>query len=596
MNAKTPAQGCSFLLHATGAERIFTPEEFTADQRAFGRTAEEFMEKEILPDAERLEHQEDGLMVKKLKRAGEVGLLMIDVPEEYGGLDVDKTTSMLVSEKVASYASFSVSHGAHVGIGMLPLLFFGNDEQKARYIPRMATGEILGAYALTEPGSGSDALGARTVATLVEKDGKRFYRLNGTKMWITNAGFADIFTVFAKVDGEKFTAFLVERTFEGLSTGAEERKMGIKGSSTRMLILEDVMVPEANVLGEIGRGHKIAFNILNYGRFKLGVGVLGGGKKVLEIAVNYAKDRKQFQTPIVEFGAIRQKIAEMTTSMFALESMSYRVAGYMDDIIGGLDRKAPNYAQKLMDAIEEFTVEDSIMKVFGSEAVDNLIDEAVQIHGGYGYSAEYAVERSYRDSRINRIFEGTNEINRMLIPGYILKKAMKGEIPLFELVARVDGVIAAEKVKAPAPGDSGLELEMFLSEQAKHVLVFTANNSVQKHMADLKDQQELLIALADIAIATYGIDSTLARVYQLQAAGKANAVHLAMARIFVAEAYQSLLGVAERILPFLAEGDELSEKFAALDKFSFRVPTNLVAAKRVVADYMTENPRWPFTA
>ena len=371
MNAE-PGQdaprGCSFLFNPVGSEKIFTPDEFTEEQRMFAQTAEDFIEREVLPDVERLEEQEPGLMVEKLKRAGEMGLLMIDVPEAYGGLELDKTTSMLCSEKLAKYGAFSVAHGAHTGIGGLPLVYFGNAEQKERYLPRMATGELLAGYALTEPGSGSDALGAKTSAVLCERGEERFYKLNGTKMWITNAGFADLFTVFAKVDGEKFTAFLVEASYEGVSTGAEERKMGIKGSSTRMLILDDVMVPEANVLGEIGRGHKIAFNILNIGRFKLGVGVLGGAKRTLEIATRYALERRQFKRPIASFGAIRQKLADMTVATYALESMCYRVAGYMDRAIGALDSGAPDYASAAMQAIEEFAIEDSIMKVFGSEA------------------------------------------------------------------------------------------------------------------------------------------------------------------------------------------------------------------------------------
>jgi alkylation response protein AidB-like acyl-CoA dehydrogenase len=410
-------------------------------------------------------------------------------------------------------------------------------------------------------------------------------------MWITNAGFADLFTVFAKVNGEKFTAFLVERTYEGVSTGAEEKKMGIKGSSTRMLILEDVMVPEENVLGEIGRGHKIAFNILNIGRFKLGVGVLGGGKHALTVSTRYAQERKQFDTPIVEFGAIRQKLADMTTQLYALESMCYRVAGYMDELIDSLDGQAPDYIQKMMDAVEEFTVEDSIMKVFGSETVSFVVDEAVQIHGGYGFSQEYEVERAYRDSRINRIFEGTNEINRMLIPGSILKRAMKGDLPLFQLVGAVDAAIEAPKATLPTSADGPLALEVFLAGQIKHLAVYCTNLAIQKHMADLKDQQELLLALADLAIAAYGVDCTVARVLQ-RIQVKDSSVHVALARIFAVERYQQAVGIAQRLLPFLAEGDDLVARFAALDKFTFAVPTNTIALKRVVADHTVEMADW----
>jgi butyryl-CoA dehydrogenase len=591
MNSSTTIQGCSFLLNATGTERIFTPSEFNDEQRSFAQGVSDFMEREILPDAARLEKQEDGLMLAKLKKAGEAGLLMIDVPEEYGGLGLDKSTSMLCAEKMAIYAAFSVTQGAHTGIGSMPLMYFGNAEQKARYLPRLATGEIIAAYALTEPGSGSDALGARTTAVRTEKDGKAYYKLNGTKMWITNAGFADLFTVFAKVDGEKFTAFLVEAAFEGVSTGAEEHKMGIKGSSTRMVILEDVMVPEENLLGEIGRGHKIAFNILNIGRFKLGVGVLGGGKRSLSVATKYALERKQFDTPIAEFGAIRGKLASMTTELYALESMCYRVAGYMDQLIDSLDGQAPDYIQKMMDAIEEFTVEDSIMKVFGSETTDFVADEAVQIHGGYGFSQEYEVERTYRDSRINRIFEGTNEINRLLIPGTILKRAMKGELPLMQLVGELQATIGADKATLPSTVDAPLAVEAFLAGQIKSLTIFCANMAIQKHMADLKDQQQVLLALADLAIAAYGVDCTVARVMQQLENGDAP-VHVAMAKIFAAERYHQALTIAQKLLPSLASGDDLAANYAALDKFTFSVPTDLIALKRVVADHTVEMDDW----
>jgi len=593
MNAPRKPRGCSFLLNPTGTEFIFTPEQFTDDQRMFARTAEDFMTRDVEPHAEALEHQDEGLMVQKLKKAGELGLLMIDVPEQYGGLELDKTTSMLCSEKLATYAGFSVSHGAHVGIGMMPLMYFGNAEQKERYLPKLATGELLAAYALTEPGSGSDALGAKTTAVRVEgDDGKVYYKLNGTKMWITNAGFADLFTVFAKVDGEKFTAFLVEAAFEGVSTGAEEKKMGIKGSSTRMLILEDVMVPEENLLYEIGRGHKIAFNILNIGRFKLGVGVLGGGKRILEIASKYAAERKQFNTPIIRFGAIREKLAKMATHLYALEAMCYRVAGYMDTSIDALDSNADDYTAQLMAAVEEFAIEDSIMKVFGSETVDMVADEGVQIHGGYGFSAEYAVERAYRDSRINRIFEGTNEINRMLIPGTLLKRAMKGELDLFGLVGAADAAAKDDKEVAPPVDTENLTFEMFIAEKAKQLALWTANRAIQKHMADLKDQQELLLAMADMLIMTYGIDSTVARVKQLLDDEKARPVHLAMAQLFTMDAYKVVVDRALGVLPALAEGEKLQKLFDRADRFVYRLPHNRIALQRIVADHVEENPRW----
>ncbi len=595
MNAPNdkPAAGCSFLLHPIGTERIFTPEHFSEEQRMFARTAEEFMEKEIEPDIARLEKLEEGLMVAKLKKAGELGLLMIDVPEAYGGLELDKTTSMLCAEKLATYASFSVSHGAHTGIGSMPLMYFGNDEQKAKYLPRLATGEWLAAYALTEPGSGSDALGARTVARYEEDaDGNGWYVLNGTKMWITNAGFADLFTVFAKVDGDKFSAFLVESTWGGVSTGAEEHKMGIKGSSTRMLILEDVRVPAENLLGEVGRGHKIAFNILNVGRFKLGVGVLGGAKRVARVATEYAKERKQFGQPIAEFGAIQGKIASMYIKVYALEAMCYRVAGYMDRTIDAIEAGADDYVAQVMDAIEEFAVEDSIMKVFGSEVTDFVVDEAVQIHGGYGFSAEYSVERTYRDSRINRIFEGTNEINRMLIPGTILKRTMKGQLDLFSLVQDVEAMLDEGKQAAPRYDVDGVTYEMFLAEQAKRLTVFLANTAIQKHMADFKDQQEMLLALADMFIFSYGIDSTVARVKQNLDDGRASDVHLAIAQVFATESYSAMLRIAEQLLPSLASGDELCGLLDRLDHFVYRPPCDIIRLKRRIAAHALEHPKY----
>ncbi|TVR05208.1 MAG: acyl-CoA dehydrogenase [Deltaproteobacteria bacterium] len=588
----TRPSGCAFLFHPVGTERVLTPEDFTDEQRLFARTAEEFMEREVVPHAEELERQVDGLMVDKLRKAGELGLLALDIPEEFGGLEVDKTTSMLTAEKLGTYASFSVSHGAHTGIGMLPLVFFGNQEQKARYLPRFATAEIIGAYALTEPGSGSDALGARCTAVPEKHDGRTFYRLNGTKMWITNAGFADLFTVFAKVDGEHFTAFLVEAGYEGVSTGAEEQKMGLKGSSTRLLVLEDVLVPEENVLGEVGRGHKIAFNILNVGRFKLGVGVLGAAKRTLGISVKYALERKQFGRPIGTFGAIREKLAQMQTRLYALESMCYRVAGYMDATIDTLDSTSPEYTTQLMAAIEEFAVEDSIMKIFGSEVLDFCVDEGVQIHGGLGYSREYEVERLYRDSRINRIFEGTNEINRMLIPGILLKRSMKGEIQLFEVIQRVEEAVATDKPELPAWEADGLAQEGMLVEKSKEIGVWVANLAIQKHMADLKDQQELLMAIADIITVIYAMDSTVSRVLQHERAGSSRPVHHAMAQVLVAEGYAKVLQRAQDVLPSLAAGEKLKRRFAVLDKFSFRPTTDLVAARRAIADAVTELGRF----
>jgi alkylation response protein AidB-like acyl-CoA dehydrogenase len=587
-------KGCSFLIGEVGSERIFSPEQFTEEQRMFAEAANEFMEREVLPHVETLEHQDFDLMVKILRKAGEKGILQIDVPEAYGGLQVDKTTSMIVSENLAQYAGFSVTYGAHTGIGSLPLIYFGSKEQKAKWLPKLATGELLAAYALTEPGSGSDALAAKTKAVL-DEDGEH-YVITGSKMWITNAGFADLFTVFCQVDGSKFTAFLVEADREGVSTGAEEKKMGLKGSSTRQLNLDGVRVPKENVLGEVGKGHKIAFNILNIGRFKLGVGVLGGSKRILGVAAKYAKEREQFGQPIAEFGAIRSKLGEMAARCYALESMCYRVAGYMDRSLDPLDPDADDYVQNMMDEIEEFAVEDSIMKVFGSEVMQYVADEAVQIHGGYGFSAEYEVERNYRDCRINRIFEGTNEINRMLIPGMILKRTMKGQLDLFDVIGKVEEALEGPRPEAPALDAPDLAYERFLTEQAKKTTIYAANQAIQKHMADLRDQQEILIELADAIINVYLMDSTTARTAQLVAEKgvDATAGQRAATRLSVAQAYQQTVEKAENLLAHLSSGDKLQAHLANVDKLAPRARVDLIGLRREVAALVVEREKYPF--
>ena len=593
--SKDIAIGCSFLLHSVGDAPIFIADNFNEEQEMFAETAERFMEKEIQTHSAEIENKKEGLVASLIKKAGEVGLLMIDIPEAYGGLGLSKTTSMLCTEKLGTHPSFSVSLGAHVGIGSLPLVFFGTHEQKLKYLPRLASGELLAAYALTEPGSGSDALGAKTRAQYVKgADGKGYYKLNGTKAWITNAGFADLFTVFAKVDGKKFTAFLIEASSKGLSTGNEEHKMGIRGSSTRLLILEDVMVPEENVLGQVGRGHKIAFNILNVGRFKLGVAVLGTAKRTLGVASTYAQERKQFGVQIASFGAIQEKLAQMATDIYTLESMSYRVAGDMDDAIYKLDSNDPNHGQDVMKVIEAFAIEDSIMKVFGSETVSFVADEALQIHGGYGYSEEYEVERIYRDARIQRIFEGTNEVNRLLIPGTLLKRAMKGELNLFGLIGKVDKIAKADKAVCPAWNPKGLEQEMFLTEKAKQLTMFISNQAIQKHMADIKDQQEILMAMADMLIACYGMDSTVSRVLQLEKDGKVRTEQYAVAHLCVAKAYAKVVDIAYQLIPTFAQGDRLERRFKAMDKFTFHCSTDRVAQQKIVAEKVLDREKWSF--
>lgn len=589
---KEAPKGCEFLLREVATQPILTPEEFTEDQKMFSASAKEFMTREVLPLAEKLEKGDHNLMADVLRKAGGQGLLMLDIPEVYGGLGVDKTTSMLVTEELSRYASFATSHGAHAGIGTLPLLFFGNTEQKAEILPKLATGEWLAAYALTEPGSGSDALAAKTKAVLSE-DGEH-YVLNGTKMWITNAGFADLFTVFCQVDGDKFTAFLVEADRDGVSTGLEEHKMGLKGSSTRLLILENVKIPKKNLLGEIGKGHKIAFNILNIGRFKLGVGVLGGCKRLLELGVGYANERVAFGQPISNFGAIQLKLGETLSQIYALESACYRVAGYMDNSLDNLDTEDPDYAKKTMKAIEEYAIEDSIIKVVSADIGQYIAYEAVQIHGGMGYSSEYEVERGYRDMRINSIFEGTNEINRMLIPGMILKRTMKGELNLFEVIQQVEATIQAG---APSiPDSEGIAYDAFLVEQAKKIALYSANQAIQKYMMALKDEQQVLLNLADMLIHVYTMDSTVARTTQLIKAQGAEAVQAQRdaTRLYVSQSFSKVATWARELVCNISEGDAQDAHIKALDTLTVtpRVPT--IALRKNLAKLVIEREKYPF--
>src|SRR5450432_2542454 len=432
---KTRISGGSFLLESRAPEEVFTPEDFTEQHQLIGQTAEEFAVKEILPNVEKMEHKDFSITRDLLKKAGELGLSSAEIPEAYGGLEMDKVTAAVIADHIAKYAGFATTWGGHTGIGTLPLVYFGTEEQKQKYLPKLAAGEIVGAYALSESSSGSDALNCRTRAEL-SPDGKH-YILNGEKMWITNAGFADLFTVFAKVDGEKFSAFLVEKDFPGFSIGAEEHKMGIRGSSTCPIILNDCKVPVENLLGEIGKGHVIAFNILNVGRFKLGAMCVGGGRVSLENAIGYAKQRKAFNKVIADFGLVREKIANMATLIYVGESLVYRTVGMMDALLSEIDGTSPDAAKETLKAIEEYAVECSIIKVWGSEMIDYIVDESLQIYAGYGFVEEYPAERAYRDARINRIFEGTNEINRLIISGFLLKRAASGQLPLLPAIKQL---------------------------------------------------------------------------------------------------------------------------------------------------------------
>jgi len=510
--ASTLPSGGGFLLAEVGASSIDTPDRFTSDQRDFFRTARKFALERVLPSADAIEAKDFPVVRRLVREAGELGLLSLDVPEEHGGLAQDMTTSALVAEAMTVLGSWSVIFGAQVGIGTLPIVYFGTPEQQARYLPRLASGEWVSAYALSEPSSASDAMAARTRAVL-SPDGKHWI-LNGTKQWISNAGFADVFIVFAKVDGEKFTAFIVDRDAPGFTTGPEEHKMGIRGSSTRPLIFEDARIPVGNLLGEVGKGHRIAFNILNIGRLKLGVTCVAGCRNVVELAVPYAKDRKAFGKPISDFGLIREKLARMVATIYVGEAMSYRTTGLIDrrTAAGGTRPGTKEHERDYIAAVEEYNVEASILKVWGSEALAWVADEGVQIHGGYGFVEEYPIERAYRDNRVNRIFEGTNEINRLLVPGTLLKRAAKGGFPLLELAQRA--ARAVETGDLPKLSTGRLARERRVAELNKLLFAYAIGVAARTHAAAVGEQQEVLGALADVAAEAFAVDSGVTRALQ----------------------------------------------------------------------------------
>ncbi|WP_114312000.1 acyl-CoA dehydrogenase family protein [Thermus caldifontis] len=555
-------------------ERIYTPEDFDESVREIARTTRTFVEREVLPLLERMEHGELSLNVPLMRKAGELGLLGIEVPEEYGGLDLPKVISTVVAEELSGTGGFSVTYGAHTSIGTLPLVYFGTEEQKRKYLPKLASGEWIAAYCLTEPGSGSDALSAKTRATL-SQDG-RYYILNGVKQWISNAGFANLFTVFAKVDGEHFTAFLVERDTPGLSFGPEEKKMGIKASSTRQVILEDAKVPVENVLGEIGKGHKIAFNVLNVGRYKLGAGAVGGAKRALELSAKYAKERHQFGRAIGSFGLIQAKLGEMASRIYAAESAVYRTVGLIDEAL--LGKKG---AEAVMAGIEEYAVEASIIKVLGSEVLDYVVDEGVQIHGGYGYSQEYPIERAYRDARINRIFEGTNEINRLLIPGMLLRRAIKGQLPLFQAAMRLQKELLEPSFEEPE------DLELHQVAGLKKLALMVAGLAAQKYGDKLEEEQEVLGVVADILIDAYAAESALLRARRL------GGVALVMAQLYLLQALDRAQAGALSVLPRLVEGDEARVVYSAARRLTKHEPGDLVALRREVAGRVLEAEGYP---
>ena len=576
----TAVKGGAWLIEEAPLSSVFTREKLTDEQRLIAQTADEFVSNEVLPALDRLEQKDWALARQLVERCGALGLLGTDVPEALGGVELDKVSSVVVGESMGRSASFSATFGAQTGLAVTPLLCFGTDAQKAKYLPRLVSGEIVGAYALSESGSGSDALGAKARATR-QPDGS--FLLSGEKMWITNGGFADLFIVFAKVDGEAFTAFLVERTFPGVSSGKEEHKLGLHGSSTTPLILQDAQVPAENVLGEVGKGHKVAFNVLNYGRFKLAAMTSGGARAVIGEAAAYAAGRKQFGQPIASFGAIKYKLAEMTVREYAVEAMLYRTAGLIDGMLQGSHAN-----DAVLATLEEFAIEASILKVAGSEMLDFVLDENVQIHGGNGFVRDYPAERHYRDARVNRIFEGTNEINRLLIPGMLARRAVKGGLPLIAAAKKLQDELLTPSMPEPA-GDAPMDREAKAVAAMKKVALMVLGTAMQTYGDKLADQQEVLSLAADIVIDVYSAESALLRA---QSAG--GGLHIAAAQVFVNDAAARIEIAARNALAAMAEGDTLRTLLAALRRVLKVAPINTVALRRQLAEAVAERKGYPF--
>ncbi len=587
-------KGGAFLIESISPQKVFIPEEFSEEQLLIAKAVTEFVEGEIHPVSEEIEEKKEGVLVRLLKKAGELGFLAADIPEEYGGQDLDKISSLLLWEKMAQAGgSFMATFGTQAGIGSLPIIFFGTPDQKRRYLPKLATGEFIGAYALTEPEAGSDALNAKTTAML-SPDGK-YYILNGQKQFITNAGIADMFTTYAKVDGTKFTAFIVERKYEGVSVDEEENKMGVKGSSTRSVIFSDVKLPVENLLGEVGKGHIVALNVLNMGRFALGAGAVGGSKRTMQEAVTYAKKRVQFGKPIAEFGLIKHKIAEMAIQAYIMESMVYRTGGLTELILQRIDRHAEDVGMQMANGIEEYNIEDSINKIFCSEMAGYIVDEAVQIHGGYGYIHDYPVERGYRDARINRIWEGTNEINRLLIVDMLTKRAMKGRLPVLAAAQKVAGELLTLRPKVESD-DGKLTLQQEMVEISKKITLLVTGAAVQKYMMKLGEEQEILGLISDMVIQVFAMESGLLRAMKTMEkfGDERSDIQAAMVKVFVNDAFDRLETLAKKGFAGIAEGDILRTQLSALKKLSRFTPVNTIALRRKIAGYTIKVGKYPF--
>jgi len=595
--------GAAFLLNDTDPASIFTPEDFTDEQRQIAATAAEFATNEVLPAAAEIEAKNFDVTRALLKKAGDLGLMAVDIPEAYGGLAMDKVTSAIVADHMSMLASFSVAFSAHTGIGTLPIVWYGTEAQKQKYLPKLATGEWLAAYALSEATSGSDAMNIRTRAV---RDGDH-YVLNGEKMWITNAGFADLFTVFAKIADPdspgaepdlaktKMSAFLIERSTPGLAIGAEEHKLGIRGSSTCPLVLNDCRIPAENLLGESGKGHHIAFNILNIGRFKLGAACTGGARTSLANAIQYARDRKAFGKPIAEFGLIQQKIADAAARIYVSESMTYRTIGAIDAALDQIPEASAQNSGEIQKRIEEYAIECSIMKVAASEMLDRVVDHTVQIYAGYGYVEEYPAERAYRDSRINRIFEGTNEINRLIIAGFVMKRAMTGQLPLLPAIKSLtDELLAPPSLSSDENTEDSLARESKLLTNAKKLLLFAAGSASQKYMNALADQQEILAALADMILEVYALDSALARARKLAEKGSAlAALAQSMTQLYAVNAFSAIENAARMVIAAVAEGDLLRTQIAIVRRLAKHETVNTVALGKTIARAAVERGHYP---
>jgi alkylation response protein AidB-like acyl-CoA dehydrogenase len=588
---KTKLKGGSFLIEEHTTDQVFTLEDLSEEHQQIAQTTQEFAKNEILPNAEKIEHKEFEVTRGLIRKACEIGIANVDIPEAYGGSDMDKIASAIIAEHLSVNGSFSVAFGGHVGIGTLPIVYFGTAEQKQKYLPKLASGEWIAAYALSESTSASDAMNPRTKAVL-SSDGKEWI-LNGEKMWITNGGFADVYIIFAKVDGEKFSAFIVERNAPGFQSGAEEKKMGIRGSSTTPIILNDCRIPRENLLGEIGKGHVIAFNTLNIGRYKLGAGVVGGARNSLNNAVGYARQRKAFGKTLSEFGMIKEKIANMASSIFTGEAMSYRTVGMIDAAMGEIDKNSPDVYKQTAKNIEEYAVECSILKVYGSEMLDFVVDETVQIYGGYGFVEEYPAERAYRDSRVNRIFEGTNEINRMIITGWLLKRAMSGQLALMPAIKKLmDEIMSGPSNSEPLEGP--LATERTLVANAKKAALMLAGAASQKYMMAIADQQEILGAIADMVIDIFAMDSVVLRTQKLierQGESKSQ-LAIAMTQVSLAKHMDSLEAAARKVVAAVAEGDMLRTQLVILRRLFKYEPYNTIALTQQIASRVIDAGRY----